>query len=82
MNKQAKKISGIAALVSVAALLVCGCSDHPDAGTVDMSAAKKAAAERGILEANSPGPVKGAATTPKGRDKGQLPTKALAKGGR
>jgi hypothetical protein len=68
----------IASPIVVAALSVCGCGDHPDAGTVNMTAIKEAAAKRGIADAKSPG----AANAPAKRAEGVLPSKALPKGGR
>jgi hypothetical protein len=80
MSMHERKTFAIATLVNSAAIFVFGCSDHPDAGTVDMTAAKKAAAARGFADAKSSNTVKSASAID--RMKGQPPTKASPKGGR
>jgi hypothetical protein len=72
----------VVALLNVAVLFLCGCGDHPDAGTVDMSAAKKAGVQRGIAEVQAAGGVQNTRAKQVGHAPGQVPTKALPKGGR
>jgi hypothetical protein len=70
-------IRGVTAAVLAAGMLfACGCGGPPGAGTVNMTAIKAAAAQRGIPEAKAPGE----AATKGGRK--LTPGKALPRGRR
>jgi hypothetical protein len=68
-----------ACAIAATLLSFCGCGGHPDAGTISISKAKEAAAQRGI-------PEKEVAVAPTSKIKPtaprQRPTQALPKGGR
>jgi hypothetical protein len=82
MNMHRRNRQSVVALLNVAVLFVCGCGDHPDAGTVDMSAAKKAGVQRGIGEVQAAGGVQNTHAKQVVRVPGQVPTRSLPKGGR
>jgi hypothetical protein len=66
----------------VGAGLVCGCGGPPGAGTVNMTAIKQAAEQRGIPESKTPTVSKTGVNQPGGRTRGTVPTKPIPKGGR
>jgi hypothetical protein len=72
-----------AGMLAAGALFVGGCGGPPGAGTVNMSAIKAAAAQRGIPEAKkAPDVAKSGVNPSPGRARKSAPTRPLPKGGR
>ena len=72
----------MAGLLAAGSLIACGCGGPPGAGTVNMTAIKAAAAQRGIPEAKAPGAATSPAGKPLGPARSREPVKPIPKGGR